>query len=48
MLARAQEKAEETVKNQDMFPSEHGGQAMADMFGMFEEMAAAGRLLARQ
>ncbi|MCJ1301205.1 hypothetical protein MMC08_004004 [Hypocenomyce scalaris] len=42
MLARAQEMAEETAKNKDMFLSENGGQAMADMFKMFEEMAAAG------
>ena len=42
MLARAQEKAEETAKNKDMLLSENGGQAMADMFKMFEEMAAAG------
>lgn len=42
MLARAQEKAEETAKNKDLLLSENGGQAMADMFKMFEEMAAAG------
>jgi hypothetical protein len=41
MLARAQEKAE-TAKNKDMFLSKNGGQAMAGMFKMFEEMAAAG------
>jgi 2-polyprenyl-6-methoxyphenol hydroxylase-like FAD-dependent oxidoreductase len=41
MLARAQEKAEETAKNKDMILSENGGQAMADMFKMFEEMPAA-------
>jgi 2-polyprenyl-6-methoxyphenol hydroxylase-like FAD-dependent oxidoreductase len=42
MLARAQEKAEETAKNKDMFLSENGGRAMADMFKMFEGMTAAG------
>ena len=42
MLTRAQEKAEESAKNKDMLLSENGGQAMADMFKMFEEMAAAG------
>jgi 2-polyprenyl-6-methoxyphenol hydroxylase-like FAD-dependent oxidoreductase len=41
MLARAQEKAEETAKNKDMFLSENGGQAMADMFKVFEGMAPA-------
>lgn len=41
MLVRAQEKAEETAKNKDMFLSENGGQAMADMFKMYEDMAAA-------
>ncbi|KAJ8097677.1 salicylate hydroxylase [Lipomyces tetrasporus] len=40
MLLRAKEKAEETA---NMFLSENGGQAMADMFKMFEDMAAAGR-----
>ena len=48
MLARAQEKAEETVKNMNMFLSENGGQAMADMFKMFEEMATAGELPKRE
>lgn len=33
MLARAQEKSEETDKNKDIFLSEHGGQAMADFLG---------------
>ncbi|MCJ1409905.1 hypothetical protein MMC19_003989 [Ptychographa xylographoides] len=42
MLARAREKAEETARNKDMLLSENGGQAMADMFKMFEGMAAAG------
>ena len=42
MLARAQDKAEETAKNQEMLLSENGGQALADMFKMFGEMAAAG------
>lgn len=32
MLSRAQEKAEETVQNKDMMLSEHGGQALADIF----------------
>ncbi|KAK9243194.1 salicylate hydroxylase [Lipomyces tetrasporus] len=38
MLLRAKEKAEERAKNKDMFLSENGGQAMADMFKMFEDM----------
>lgn len=42
MLERAKEKAEETAKNQKMFLSENGGQAMADMFKMYEAMAAGG------
>ncbi|KAK9384926.1 hypothetical protein V1515DRAFT_609920 [Lipomyces mesembrius] len=42
MLLRAKEKAKETAKNKDMFLSENGGQAMAEMFKMFEDM----RLLA--
>lgn len=40
MQARAQEKAEETVKNKDMFLSENGAEAMADFFKMYENMAA--------
>ena len=42
MLARAQEKAEETVRNKDLFLSEDGGQAMADFFKVYEDVAAAG------
>ena len=42
MLARAQVKAEETVRNKDMFLSENGAQAMADFFKVYEDMAAAG------
>ncbi|OCK98814.1 salicylate hydroxylase [Cenococcum geophilum 1.58] len=42
MLARAQVKAEETVRNKDMFLSENGAQAMADFFKMYEDIAAAG------
>ncbi len=38
----AAEKAEESAKIKDMFLSENGGPAMADMFKMFEEIAAAG------
>ena len=41
MLVRAQEKAEESVKNRDMILSENGGQAMADFFKMAHDMAAA-------
>ncbi|KAK9428335.1 hypothetical protein V1505DRAFT_423502 [Lipomyces doorenjongii] len=44
MLLRAKEKAEETANNKDMFLPENGGQSMADMFKVFENMAAAGRL----
>ena len=42
MLARAQGKAEEKAKNKDIFLSENGGQTMADMFKMFEEIEVAG------
>ena len=42
MIARARVKAEETAKNQDMFLSENGAQAMADFFKVYEDMAAAG------
>lgn len=42
MIARAQEKGEEAAKNQDLLLSENGGQALADMFKMFQGMAAAG------
>jgi len=42
MLARAQVKAEETVRNRDMFLSENGAQVMADFFKVYEDMAAAG------
>jgi 2-polyprenyl-6-methoxyphenol hydroxylase-like FAD-dependent oxidoreductase len=41
MLARAQVKAEETVRNRDMFLSDNGAQAMADFFKMYEDIAAA-------
>jgi 2-polyprenyl-6-methoxyphenol hydroxylase-like FAD-dependent oxidoreductase len=44
MLARAQVKAEETVRNRDMFLSDNGAQAMADFFKKYEDMAAAGGL----
>jgi 2-polyprenyl-6-methoxyphenol hydroxylase-like FAD-dependent oxidoreductase len=44
MLLRAKEKAEETAKNKDMFLSENGGQTMADMFQMYQDMAANGKL----
>lgn len=42
MLARAQEKAEETARNKDMLLSENGAQAMVDLFKTYEDMAAAG------
>jgi 2-polyprenyl-6-methoxyphenol hydroxylase-like FAD-dependent oxidoreductase len=43
MLARAQEKAEETAQNKDMFLSENGGQALADFFKTaYGDMAGAG------
>ncbi|KAF7548757.1 hypothetical protein G7Z17_g6856 [Cylindrodendrum hubeiense] len=42
MATRTKEKAEETAKNQKMFLSENGGQVLADMFKMYEKMAAAG------
>jgi 2-polyprenyl-6-methoxyphenol hydroxylase-like FAD-dependent oxidoreductase len=42
MLARAQEKAEETIRNRGMFMSENGTQAMADFFKMYEDMATVG------
>lgn len=42
MLARAQVKAEETIKNRDRFLSQNGAQAMADFFKMYEAMAVAG------
>lgn len=41
MLVRATEKAEETARNKDLFLSENGAQAMADMFKMYEDMAIA-------
>jgi 2-polyprenyl-6-methoxyphenol hydroxylase-like FAD-dependent oxidoreductase len=42
MLTRAQEKAEETAQNKDMFLSENGGQAMADFFkAAYGDMAGA-------
>lgn len=44
MLARAQEKAEETDKNRELFLSENGGQEMANFFKVYEDMAAAGDL----
>jgi 2-polyprenyl-6-methoxyphenol hydroxylase-like FAD-dependent oxidoreductase len=44
MLARAQEKAEETARNKDMCLSENGGQALADMFKKAYGMMAAGEL----
>jgi len=42
MLARAQVKAEATVRNKDMLLSENGAQKLADFFKMHEELAAAG------
>jgi 2-polyprenyl-6-methoxyphenol hydroxylase-like FAD-dependent oxidoreductase len=44
MLARAQEKAEESVTNKDLFLSENGAQALADFFNSNSDMAAGGRL----
>jgi 2-polyprenyl-6-methoxyphenol hydroxylase-like FAD-dependent oxidoreductase len=44
MLSRAQEKAEESFRNKNLFLSENGAQAMADFFKMHEDMAAAGHL----
>ena len=44
MLALAQEKAEETAKKKDMMLSENGGQKLADIFKMFDDIAAAGAL----
>jgi hypothetical protein len=42
MLARAQVKAEETVRNKNMVLSENSAQAMADFFKIYQDMAAAG------
>ena len=42
MLARAQVKAEETLRNKDMFLSENGARMMADFFKVYKEMGAAG------
>ena len=42
MQARAQEKAEETDKNREMFLSEDGAQKMKEFFGMYEDLAATG------
>lgn len=42
MLARAQVKAEETERNRVMLLSENGAQAMADLFKIYEDMAASG------
>lgn len=42
MLARAEIKAEETVRNRDMFLSENGAEAMANFFKVYEDMATAG------
>lgn len=44
MLARAQVKAEETVRNRDMFLSENGAQAMSDFFKVYEDMAAGSKM----
>jgi 2-polyprenyl-6-methoxyphenol hydroxylase-like FAD-dependent oxidoreductase len=45
MLERAREKAEESVKNQELMLGENGAQAMADMFKAFYgEMAVVGGL----
>lgn len=41
MLVRAQEKAEESSKNKDTLLSENGGQAMVDMFRMFQDLVTA-------
>lgn len=41
MLARAQEKAEESLKNQKSFLSENGAQVMADFFKVHDDIAAA-------
>ncbi len=42
MQERAQEKAEETDKNREMFLGENGAQKMKEFFKMYEEVAAAG------
>lgn len=42
MFVQAQEKAEEAIKFGDICLSENGGQVVADLFKMFEEMAASG------
>ena len=47
ILARAQEKAEATVKNKDMMLSENGGQALANMFSMAYGTATSGGPLER-
>jgi 2-polyprenyl-6-methoxyphenol hydroxylase-like FAD-dependent oxidoreductase len=44
MWSRAEEKAGETARNQKMMLAENGGQALADMFRMFTEMAANGQM----
>ncbi|KAK9337638.1 hypothetical protein V1521DRAFT_384415 [Lipomyces starkeyi] len=41
MQVRAQEKAEETVRNMDMLLSENGAEAMVNLFRMYEDMGAA-------
>ena len=41
MQARAQEKAEETDKNREMFLSENGAQKMKEFFKVYEDLAAA-------
>ena len=42
MLARAQEKAEETDMNRKMFLSENGAEEMVKFFGVYDDVAAAG------
>ena len=48
MLARAQEKAEETDQNRQMFLSEDGAERMREFFKVYEDMAAADGLAQKQ